>query len=202
MSERNSAYQRRNADQESNSLEPRVSSLETSVTTLSRDVGLLVRGVDSLRQHVEEHLDRLQSSIVAQGKTQWGPILTGAGLVIAVTTALGSVFAASLLAPVNTKIIALEISHAHALEDARTLDREIDSNRDSIASLEQATSVTSGVLTEKLIEIETQFRWARDAQSHANARTERFIALLWRKAYQEELPPLNVVLSGPNGREH
>lgn len=152
----------------------RPESLEPRVASLETAMRNLSQGVSDLGVAI----GALRSELTSRGRVNWS---AAAGLVsvgIVLISAIGTAF----LAPMRVE-----------MEFAKILFNEERAKR-------QAATNDIVQLHERGREVETQFSWSRAANSFAFAEHERFLRMLWRREYGEELPALNVNAIGPNGR--
>lgn len=78
------------------------------------------------------------------------------------------------------------------------LDEKIGSLQTQLYKAESAVAL----MENKLIEVETQFKWSTDIGQTRAVYFDRLHRLLWKKTFGEELPAINISDMGPGRNGH
>lgn len=81
-----------------------IAALETRVGAIEKGLSSVFESINSLASNTDRRFTELLSQVSSSQKTQWGPIFSAAGVVVAIFVALGS----ALYAPINANVSRLE----------------------------------------------------------------------------------------------
>lgn len=149
-------------------------SLEPRVASLETAMRGLSQGVADLGASI----GALRTELAARGRVNVGAVASVVSVGIVLIAAIGTAW----ISPMRVE-----------MEFAKVLFNEERQRR-------QGLSEKVAQMEEHNKEIETQFRWARAANSYAIAVLNRDQRMIWEKEFGFELPPLNVIEIGPNGK--
>ncbi|MGE0289370.1 MAG: hypothetical protein AB7I42_24290 [Bradyrhizobium sp.] len=137
-----------------------------------------VASLETAVQEISRGIHNIEAQIAAKNRVNWGAIIGAVGVSITLIAAIG----AAWIAPIRVE-----------MEFAKMLFAEERIKR-------QTATGDITTLQERNREQETQFTWARSANSAAFAENERLIRMIWSEVFKRELPALNLVPIGPEGR--
>lgn len=143
-----------------------------------------VSGIESGMARIEASVGSLARSLQERGQTNWAVIIPAMALVavmIAGAWAIVQLQTQTAIGPILTQ-------NQVSIQD-RTEMRAQLSNITTDLSIQRADQKTNvATTTSALTEIETQFRASDQIRNAQTANTNRFLSLLWQKAYSEPFP--------------
>ncbi len=155
-----------------------VDDVESRVSRVEERLTGIERGVSALAGSIE----RLGGEFAAARRPQWQLLVSVLGIMIALGTAAGSIIMLAqrgALAPLQTQVAA----QAKALEE----------QGGRLGRVQDKAEETARLLAEQIEhsqEVETQFKALSNYSALSAYEADRFVRLLWRRTYQEDLPPL------------
>ena len=150
----------------------------TRETQIGESLEPRVASLETAVKQIAASIGNIESQMTAKNRVNWGVIISAIGLAVVMVAAIGR----SYLAPIDIQI-----------EFAKALFAEERTKR-------QDATAKIGTIDKAFEEIETQFRWSRASNSFAFATQQRLIQMLWKKVYAEDLPALDLIEIGPNGK--
>ena len=158
----------------------RISRIESQQQNLSEKIATFSENLNKIFTSIHD----LRNDFAKSRETNWGTILSFAGCGFVLVGFAGSIImlmCQSMISPINEKT-------AVSLRDRQELREQVSVNTISIANNKAIQDREFAANTQKLIEIETQFRALDQIRNQQMTMQHRVNALLWRKSYKEDYP--------------